>query len=83
MDAIGNLSIAELKTDHIESWLDAKDWSDSTKNRAWRAVNRCFRWACRRQLMVKNPASDVEKPGPGRRENAMTEEHYKTIVAGI
>jgi hypothetical protein len=43
MDSIGNLSIADLKTDHIESWLDSKEWADSTKHGAWKAINRCFR----------------------------------------
>ena len=32
--------------------------------------------------MTRNPAAGVEKPGPRRRENPMTEEHYKKIVAG-
>ena len=68
-DAIGNLLISELKTHHIQEWLDAQKWSDSTRNGAWRAVNRCFRWAVRQQMILHNPATGVEKPSPSRREN--------------
>jgi len=76
-----DLTTADLRTHHVQDWMDSHNgWADGTKHGAWRAVNRCFRWATRQGFMPKNPAEDVEKPSPPRREVVIPVEHYRKML---
>jgi integrase len=81
VESVGNLSIPELQTHHIQEWIDSHDqWSNGTKHGAWRAVNRAFRWAVKQGHMMRNPAEDVEKEPPPRREIVVPETDYRKIL---
>ena len=81
VESVGNLTVSELQTHHIQDWIDShQKWSDGTKHGAWRAINRAFRWAVKQGHTVRNPAADVEKEPPPRREIVVSEPHYRKIL---
>jgi integrase len=80
---IGTITVSKIKTHHVQSWIDSLQVSDSTKNGAWRAVNRAFNWAVKQELMTKNPARDVEKPAMTAREDFVTEAEYEIVMAKV
>jgi integrase len=79
-DSIGDLPLASLKTYHIQQFIDSLTSSDSTRNGAWRCINRAFNWAIRQELMERNPATNVEKPGLTNREDFVTDAEYALVI---
>jgi len=75
------MPVAGLRPLHVRKWLDShSDWSDATKNGAARAVQRAFRFAAKEGQISFNPIAYVDKPTPGRRENVISDEHYKLML---
>ncbi len=77
------LRVADLAPHHVNKWIKSrKAWSDGTKNGACRAVQRAFRWANQMGYIKVNPVAYIpDKPPPGKRENVITPEGYREIVA--
>jgi integrase len=81
--SIGRLAIGEIRTHHVQKFLDGLDAGPTTKNMAWRTVNRAFNWAVRQELMDRNPASGVERPAALIREDFVTDAEYAVIMARV
>jgi integrase len=81
--SIGTILVDEIRTYHVQEFLDGMSGGDTTKNMAWRAINRAFNWAMKQQLMVHNPAAAVEKPASRIREDYVTEAEYAVIMANV
>jgi site-specific recombinase XerD len=79
-ETIGTLRVSEIKTYHVQRFIDSLKVSDSTKNGAWRCINRAFNWAIRQELMDRNPATNVEKPAVESRDGYVTEAEYKLVM---
>ena len=80
--AFGHVSAAEVRRTHVDSWLDTKDLSATNRNKADGVVNQAFNWAAdKAYLLKKNPLRLIEKPAPGVREDILTDDQVKTIIA--
>ncbi len=77
------LRVKDFAPLHVNKWLKSHTtWSDGTKNGACRAVQRAFRWANQMGYIKVNPVAFVpDKPPPGKRENIITPNEYKAILA--
>ena len=80
IDHIGVVPIVDLTTNHVQKWIDSRDVSDGTKNGMWRAINRAFNWAVKQELIDRNPAVNVEKPGQQHRDDFVTEEEHRAVL---
>jgi integrase len=79
-ESIGTMRVHQIKTHHVQQFIDSLNGGDSVKNMAWRTLNRAFRWAIQQELMERNPATNAEKPASRTREDYVTEAEYKIIM---
>ena len=59
------------------------NWSSTYQNNAIRSVQRPYRWAHRLGLLDRNPIEFIEKPSPRSRQEFLTPDEYKAILAKI
>lgn len=78
--SIGRVAVGEIRTNHVQKFIDGLEAGPTTKNMAWRAINRAFNWAVRQELMSRNPASGVERPAALVREDYVTEAEYRIVM---
>jgi len=78
--SIGTLRVQEIKTHHVQQFIDTLNGGDTVKNMGWRALNRAFNWAIRQELLDRNPVTNAEKPASKVREDYVTEAEYKIVL---
>jgi integrase len=61
------LPVADLKPYHLEAWLEAHRWSDSTRRGAITMVKAALNWCARQGHIPANPLRDVSRPRMARR----------------
>ena len=78
------LAVADLKPFYVQRWIDShKTWGDSFKRGGMIGVQRCFTWAERQGIVDRSPVRNLEKPAQGKREQVMTPEHYRLLLASV
>ncbi|MCA9026818.1 MAG: tyrosine-type recombinase/integrase [Planctomycetaceae bacterium] len=81
-DHVGDLSCDEVRVHHVQSFLDGYDHlASGTRRNYCRAVKRCFRWAEQQGYIERSPVQHMEQPSGGRREQIITLEDHKKILA--
>ena len=80
-----DLSIDRLEPIHVYQWVDAQAGWKTGKRGAMTAVQRACNWAAKAGLLKavggKSPLVHLEKPAQGRREQLITFEEYRKIIA--
>ena len=82
---IGPLPLDQLGPIHVYQWVDSKPGWKSGKRGAMTALQRAMTWAAKAGLLKdiggKSPLASLEKPQQGRREQLVTEEEYRKVLA--
>lgn len=82
VDWLGALAVAELRTFHVQDWVDSKPtWNNGTKRAAMIAVKLGFNWLSKQGHIDRSPLLGLELPPAGRRERVITKEEHNSIVA--
>lgn len=78
----GDLRCDEVRVHHFQSFLDGYDpLASGTRRNYCRAVKRCFRWAEQQGYIERSPVQHMEQPSGVRREQIITLEDHKKILA--
>lgn len=73
--------VSDLKPHHIERWVTSHTtWGPSYRHGAFRAMQRCFRWAEKQGYIDLSPVRHLDKPTPQRREQVISPDEYRTIL---
>jgi len=83
--AIATLSVEKLEPFHVYQWADSHPGWSTGKRGALTSVQRAFNWAAKAghlaSLGGKSPLAGLEKPRQGRREQLVTDEEYRDVLA--
>jgi integrase len=75
---------ATLRPYHVVQWVSKhRGWSTTHQRNCIQAIKRPYRWAHRMGLLDSNPLEFLEKPSAGRRDQIVTPEEYKVVLAKI
>ncbi len=78
------LTVDELRAHHLDDWIaEHPSWNPGMRRTAIRAIQRALNWAVKQGRIERSPIAGMEKPPQGRRENVITPEMYKTILAKV
>ena len=82
INRLGHLKVSDLKTPHIESWLDDcyGDCSNNGRIAAIRCAVRPFNWAVKRGSLDRNPIVGLERPRAESREVYIHPEQWQRIM---
>lgn len=78
---VGRLPLARLTLKHLEDWLAAHEWSNSTRRGAVAAVKVWLNWCVREDLIDGSPAAGLRRPKMARRERILAVEERAAIRA--
>jgi integrase len=68
----GRRKISSVEAFHVSEWVNAHDWSDSTRRGAITAIKVMFAWCARKKIVAIDPVKDMKRPRMGRRERTLT-----------
>lgn len=82
---IGNMRIQDVKENDIIAFLETiTKYSDSVISKLFALLNRCFREAIRKDIIIKNPMDGVRKP-KSKKQNvkvrALTVDEQKALIS--
>jgi integrase len=77
----GLTPVLQLKPFHVTQWLDARDWSDSTRRAAITAIKRVLNWGVEEGYLDRNPLQRLKRPPMGQRQVLITEEQHRQMLA--
>jgi integrase len=78
------LTIDELRQHHVDDWVDSHaGWSDGHKRGCMIAICAAMNWALKKGKITRNPLAGIEKPKAGRREQIITPEIFKQMLAYV
>jgi integrase/recombinase XerD len=76
------LRVAGLKPFHVTRWIDGHyRWNATTRRQAITSLKRALNWAVDEGYISANPIRRVKKPDGQRREQILTPDEHKRIVA--
>jgi len=76
-----DLAVADFRPYHVQKWVDAqKDWAKGSRRNAIASVKRALRWAQEQGYIEVNPIALMKKPACGRKEQIVSEAHYKQML---
>ena len=78
-----DMDCLNLKTFHVQKWLDGKKWGSTYRARFVASIKRCFNWAVRQGYLKTNPIQFLEKPKANKRETPVTRCEYKALLANV
>lgn len=74
------LKAVDVRPHHVQSWVDARGWKDTTANRAISVVQRAFSWGEQQGLLETNRIRRMQKPSMKRHEVALTAKQIKPLI---
>jgi integrase len=78
------LPAVELRPFHISEWVDSHaGWGPTRRRNAMVHVQRPYNWAYKLGYIDTNPVRHLEKPAARRRENHVTPEDFREIIACV
>jgi integrase len=78
------LAADDLRPHHVAAWVDAHpDWGCTYRRNAITSVQRAFLWAEKLGYIARSPVRNVEKPMPDRREQVITPEEFRRLLAAV
>ncbi len=86
---LNSLPSTQIRTDslkpfHVQQWADSKTtWGANHKRGAITVVQRAFSWAEKMGHIVKSPIRHIEKPAPKRREQMLTVDEFRSLLAAV
>ncbi|MCC7085006.1 MAG: tyrosine-type recombinase/integrase [Pirellulales bacterium] len=75
-----DLTVAQLKSFHVQQWIDGYQISNGSKRNYCRAIQRCLRWCEEQGLIDRSPIAHFKKPRGGIREVVISPEEYQAIL---
>lgn len=75
-----DLLTEEVRPHHVEAWIDAYDFSVTSRRNYMRVVKRCMNWAVKQGLLSFNPVAALELPAGDNREIAFSESDFEQLV---
>jgi integrase len=77
-----SLTVSKLKPFHVTRFVDKHpNWSSSMRRGRMITVQTALNWAVKEGLIDHSPIAKLQKPSPGRRDNPVTEEDHRAIIA--
>lgn len=69
--SLANKRLKDIKTDHLQDWLDSLDLKHGSKNKIKSTLNQLYGYAVKNDLITKNYASFVEAKGKTEKTGAL------------
>lgn len=83
--SVADLTVDQFQPFHVYEWVDSHPEWKTGKRGAMISVQRPFAWAAKAGLLKSiggtSPLAGLEKPAQGRREQLVSEEEYRDILA--
>jgi integrase len=79
--AVGNMPVRDLKSYHVQNWLDKQSWSDSYKAGIVASLKYAFSWAVGQGYLQSSPLQGLKKPPVGRRDQLITPQEFETLLS--
>ena len=80
---IPDLQVSQLKSYHIQRWLDEKKFNSEYKRACITAFKRVFNFAVQHGYIETNPISSLKKPESKSRTLVISDSEYKQILEQI
>lgn len=76
----GRVAAEDVRPFHVQSWVDAHEWTATTANKAISAVQRAWTWAEQLGILEVSRLRRMPKPANRRHEVALSEEQAEAVV---
>ena len=78
-----DLSTAQLKPFHVETWADTYPLSVTSRRNYLRSVKRCLKWAKKQGYIDSSPIADMEVPSAEHREVAIEQVYFDQLMSYV
>lgn len=83
VDRIGKMRVSDLKVHHVNEWIVATGWGQSTACSARGTVLACLNWAVEQGYVAGHPLGKMKRGSHRRRERVFTAEELKRIREAV